>query len=64
MSIMSMAFPPQISSAMVLWTKCPVVVGLHLVCSRSIFYSVVPSVDNLVCIFHSLNQSVASEEEQ
>lgn len=63
-SIKSTGLPPQISSAIVPWAKCSLVAGLDWVCSRSTFQNVVSSVDNLICIFHNLNQSIATEEEQ
>lgn len=63
-SITCVGFSPQISSATVQWAECPLVVGLHWMCFRSTFYKLVSSVDNLVYIFHNVNQSIASEEEQ
>lgn len=63
-SITCMAFSPQINSATAQWAERQLVVGLHWMCSRSTSYKVVSSVDNLVYVFHNVNQSIASEEEQ
>lgn len=64
LSIACAFFSPQISSATAQWAECPLVVGLHWMCSRSTLYKVISAVDSLVYVFHNVNQNIASEEEQ
>lgn len=47
-SIACVVFLPHINSATAQWAECPLVVGLHWMCSRNTFYKVASSVDNLI----------------